>query len=166
MPVQLLGSDEHITWRLFSRSVVSVCDPMDCSAPGFPVLHYLPEFAQTHVHWVILDDGWCHPAILSSVIPFSSCLQSFLSSQSFLMSQLFASGGQSIEVSASTSVLPMNIQSWFPVGLTGLISLLSEGLSRAFSSTTVQSISSLELSLLFGPTLTSIHHYWKNQSFD
>ena len=108
---------------------------------------------------------WCHPTISSSVIPFS-CFQCFPALGSFPMSQPFASGGQSIEVSPSTSVLPMNIQSWFPLGLTSLISLLSEGLSRAFSSTTVQSISSLELSLLFGPTLTSIHHYWKKQSFD
>ena len=80
---------------------------------------------------------WCHPAISSSVIPFS-CLQSFPASGSFPMSQFFASGGQSIGVSASASVLPMNIQGWFPLGLTGWISLLSKGLSRVFSSTTVQ----------------------------
>ena len=81
---------------------------------------------------------WCHPTILSSVVPFSSCLQSFPASGSFLMSQLFASGGQSIGVSASSSVLPMNIQDWFTLVLTGLISLLSKGLSRVFSNTTVQ----------------------------
>jgi len=81
---------------------------------------------------------WCHPTISSSVIPFSSCLQSFLASGSFQMSQLFASGGQSIGVSASPSVLPMNIQNWFPLGLTGWISLQSKGLSRVFSNTTVQ----------------------------
>ena len=75
---------------------------------------------------------WCHQIISSSVIPFSSCLQSFLASGSFQMSQFFASGGQSIGVSASASVLPMNIQDWFPLGLTGLI-LLSKGLSRVFS---------------------------------
>ena len=79
---------------------------------------------------------WCHLTISSSVIPFSSCLQSFPTSRIFQMSQLFASGGQSIGVSASTSVLPMNIQDWFPLGLNGLISLLSKGLSRVFSSTT------------------------------
>ena len=81
---------------------------------------------------------WCHPTISSSVIPFSSCLQSFPASRSFQMSQFFASGGQSIGVSASTSVLPMNIQDWSPLGWTGWICLLSEGLSRVFSNTTVQ----------------------------
>ena len=73
---------------------------------------------------------WCHPSILSSVIPFFSRLQSFPASRSFPVSQLFSSGGLSIGVSASASVLPMNIQDWFPLGLTGLISLLSKGLSR------------------------------------
>ena len=81
---------------------------------------------------------WCHPTISSSVTPFSSCLQSFPASGSFQMSQLFTSGGQSIGVSASTSVLSMNIQDWFPLGWTGWISLQSKGLSRVFSNTTVQ----------------------------
>ena len=81
---------------------------------------------------------WCHPTISSSVIPFSSCLQSFPTSGSFAVSQFFASGGQSIEASALASVLPKNIQDWFPLGLTGLISLLSKGLSRVFSRTMVQ----------------------------
>ena len=84
---------------------------------------------------------WCHPTISSSVIPFSSCLQSFPASGSFQMSQLFASGGQSIGVSASTLVLPMNTQDWSPLERTGWISLQSKGLSRVFSNTTVQSIS-------------------------
>ena len=81
---------------------------------------------------------WCHPTISSSVSPFSSCLQSFPASGSFPMSQFFASGSQSIEVSKSASVLSMNIQDWFPLGFTGLISLQSKGLSRVFSNTTVQ----------------------------
>ena len=81
---------------------------------------------------------WCHPTISSSVVPFSSLLQSFPASGSFQMSQLFASGGQSIGVSVSTSVLPMNIQDWFPLGWTGWISLQSKGLSRVFSNTTLQ----------------------------
>ena len=81
---------------------------------------------------------WCHPAISSSVIPFSSCPQSFPASGSFPMSQLFASGGQNSGVSASVSVLPMYIQDWFPSGWTGWISLQSKGLSRVFSNTTVQ----------------------------
>ena len=83
-------------------------------------------------HW------WCHPTISSSVIPFSSCLQSFLALGSFQMSQFFTSGGQNIGVSASALVLPMNIQDWFPLWLTNLISFLSKGLSRVFSNTAGQ----------------------------
>ena len=81
---------------------------------------------------------WCHPTISSSVVPFSSCPQSFPASGSFPMSQFFASGGQRIRVSALASVLPVNIQDWFPLGWTGWISLQSKGLSRVFSNTTVQ----------------------------
>ena len=81
---------------------------------------------------------WCHPSISSSVVPFSSCLQSFPASGSFPMSQFFTSGHQTIGVSASALVLPMNIQDWFPLGWTGWISLLSKGFSRVFSNTTVQ----------------------------
>ena len=81
---------------------------------------------------------WCHPTILSSVVPFSSCLPSFPGSGSFPMSRFFASGGQSTRASASASVLPMNIQGWFPLGLTGFISMQFKGLSRVFSNTTVQ----------------------------
>ena len=81
---------------------------------------------------------WCHPTISFSVVPFSSCCQSFPASGSFQTSQFFTSGGQSIEVSASTSVLPMSIQDWFPLGWTGLISLQSKGLLRVLSNTTVQ----------------------------
>ena len=95
---------------------------------------------------------WCHPTISSSVVPFSSCLQSFPASGSFQMSQFFPSGGQSIEVSALTSFLPVNIQDWFPLGLTGLNSLQSKGLPRVFSNTTVQKFSSLVLSFLYSPT--------------
>ena len=90
---------------------------------------------------------WCHPTISSSVVPFACCLQSFPSSGSFQMSQFFASGGQSIGVSASASILTMNIQEWFPLGWTGWISSQSKGLSRVFSNTTVQNISSLTLEL-------------------
>ena len=91
---------------------------------------------------------WCHPTLSSSVIPFSSCPQSFPASGSFQMSQLFASGGQSIGVSASTSVLPMNIQDWFPLGWAGCISLQSKGLPRDFSNTTVHKVRAQEI--LFG----------------
>ena len=133
---------------------------MDCSMPGFPVLHHLPELAQTHVPL----SQWCHPTIWSSVIPVSSCLQSFPASESFLMSQHFTSGGQ--RIGASTSVLPMNIQDWFPSGFTGLISLHSKRLSGVFSNTTVQKHQFFGTSLLYGPTLTSTPDYWKNCSFD
>ena len=81
---------------------------------------------------------WCHPTIPSSLIPFSSCLQSFPASESFPVSQFFASGGQSFGISASASVLPMNIQDWFPLGWAGWIALQSKGLLRVFSNTTVQ----------------------------
>ena len=104
---------------------------MNCKTPGFSMLHYLLELMQTHVHW------WYHPTISSSVTLFSSCPQSFPASRSFPMNWHFASGGQSIRVSASVSVLLMNIQGSFPLGLTGLISLLSKGLSKIFSSITV-----------------------------
>ena len=145
-----------------TQSSLTLCNPMDCSTPGFPVHHQFPEFTQTQVHWVgdaiqpshplsspsppafnlsqhqspSLSHGgfsnsfplsqWCHPAISSSVAPFSSCPQSFPASGSFPMSQLFALGGQNI--GASASVLSVNIQGWFPLGLTGSISLLSKGL--------------------------------------
>ena len=111
--------------------------------------------------------SWCcHPTISSSVVPFSSCFQAFPASGSFQMSQFFPSGGQSIGVSASASVLPMSIQDWFPLGWSGWIALVSKGLSRVFSKTRVQSINSSALSFLYSPTLTSIHDYWKNHSLD
>ena len=136
---------------------------------------------------------WCHPTISSSVIPFSSCLRGLPASGSFQMSQLFPSGGQSIGVSASASVLPRNIQDWFPLGWTGWISLQSKGLSRVSSNTTVQkhqffgtrlslwsnsndfhSDCSVEdsrfffqvFSFFYSPMLVSIHDYWKKHSFD
>ena len=107
---------------------------------------------------------WCHPTISSTVIPFSSCLlQSFPASGSFPVSQLFASGDQSIGISASASVLPMNIQHWFPLGLTGLISFQSKGLSRIFSSTTVQKHQFFSAQPSSQP---NFHIHWKNHSLD
>ena len=108
---------------------------------------------------------WSHPTISSSVVPFSSCLQSFPASGSFQMSQLFALGGQRIGVSASTSVLPMNTQDWSLLGWTSWI-LQSKGLSRVFSNHSSKSINSSALSFLYSPTLTSIHDEWKNHNFD
>ena len=135
-----------------AQSCPTLCNHMDCSKPGF-ILHHLPEFAQTHVHWL---SQWCHTTVSSSIVPFSSYPQSFPSSGSLPVSQLFASGGQSIGVSASASVLPMNIQNWFPLGLTGWISLLSKELSRAFSSITVWRHQFFPaLHLFYCPALTS-----------
>ena len=108
---------------------------------------------------------WCHPTISSSVVPFSSCPQSFPASESFQMSQLFALGAESTGVSASASVLPMIIQEWFPLGWTGWIYLQSKGLSRVFSNTTVQKHQFFSAQL-YSSTLISIHDHWKNHSLD
>ena len=110
--------------------------------------------------------SWCcHPTISSSVTPFSSCLQTFPTSESFPVSQFFTSGGQSIGVSALASVFPMNIQDWFSLGLSGWISLPSPRNSQESSPTPqFKSTSSLVLCFLYGPTLTCIHDYWKNNS--
>ena len=109
---------------------------------------------------------WCHPAILSSVIPFSSCAQSFPASGAFQMSQFFKSGGQSVGVSASASVLPMSTQDWSPLRWIGWISLQSKGLWRVFSTQQFKSTNSLALRFLYSSAPTPIHDYWKNHSFD
>ena len=108
---------------------------------------------------------WCHLTILSSVVAFSFCLQSFPTSGSFQTSELFASGGQNTGVPALTSVLPMNTQDQFPLGWTGWISLLSKGLSRVFSNTTVQKHQFFCAQPSFSPTLTSIHDYWEKHNW-
>ena len=114
-----------------SLSRVRLCNPMDHSTPGFSITN-----SQSLLKFMSMRH-WCHPTISSSVVPFSSCPQSF-PAWFFQMSWFFASGGQSIGVSAPASVLPMNIQDLFPLGWTGCISLQSKGLSRVFSNTTVQ----------------------------
>ena len=120
--------DKKASCCLVSKSCSAFCDPIDCNTPGFPVLHCLLLCSNSFpLSW------WCHPTISSSVTHFSSCPQSFPASGCFPVSWLFISGGQS--TAASASVLPVNIQDWFPLGLTGLISLLSKGLSGVFSST-------------------------------
>ena len=116
-----------------AQSCPTLCDPMNRSTPGVPVHHQLPESTQTHPLC-----RSCHPTISSSVVPFSSCPQSFPASGCFQMSHLSASGGQSVGVSASTSVPSMNTQDWSPLEWAGWISLQSKGLSRVFSNTTVQ----------------------------
>ena len=124
----------YISVSSVAQLCLTLCDPKYCSTPGFRVHHQLPELTQTHVHWLGDAIQPSHP--LSS--PSPPAFNLFPASGSFSMSQFFASGGQSIGVSASTSVLPMNIQDWFPLGLTDLISLQSNWLSRVFSNTTVQ----------------------------
>ena len=145
-----------------AQSCPALCDPLDCSMTGLPVYHQVLEFTQTHVHW----DGEAiqpsHP--LSSASP--PHLQSFSASGSFQTSQFFTSGGQSIGVSASTSVLPMKIQDWFPLGWTAWISLQFKGLSESSPAPQFKSINSSALSFLYGPTLWSVGDYWKNHSFD
>ena len=115
-------------------SCLNLCNPMNCSTTGLSVHHQFPESTRTPCP----PSRWSHPTTSSSVIPFTSRLQSFPASGSFPMSQLFAWSGQSIGVSAPTSVLPINIQDWSPLEWTGWISLQSKGLSRVFSNTTVQ----------------------------
>ena len=151
---------------LFATSWTAACQAFLCPSPTPGVYSKSCPLSQG-----------CHETISSSLYPFSSRLQPFPASGSFQMNQLFASRGQSIGVSASASVLPINIQDWFPLGWTGWISLLSKGLSRVFSNTTAlvclcvptpqfKSINSSVLSFLHSPTLISIHDYWKNHSFD
>ena len=143
-----------------AQSCPTLCGPMNCSTPGLPVHHQLPEFTQAHVHQV--SD---HSAISSSVVPFSSCPQSLPVSGSFPMSQLFTWGGQSIGVSASPSVLPMNTQDWSLGGLVGSPCSPRDS-QESFPTPQFKSINSLALSFLHSPTLTSIHDHWKNHSLD
>ena len=127
--------EQDVLLLLFSCSIVSdFLRPRELQHARLPYPSLSPEVC-SNSHPL---SQWCHPTISSSVIPFSSRLQSFPASGYFQMSQFFAWGGQSIGVSDSASVFPMNIQDWFPWGLTGLISLLSKGLSRVFSNTTLQ----------------------------
>ena len=134
---------------------------MDCSTSGSSVLHYLP---------VCLNSCpfryWYYLTISFSDAPFSSCLQPFQASGSFLMSQLFTWCGQSIGTSTLASVLPINIQGWFPLRLTGLIFFQSMGLSRVFSSTKIQKHQFFSTQPSCGSALISMHDYWKNYSFD
>ena len=132
---------------------------MDCSTPVFPVRHQLPELAQTHAHWVsdaIQPSHPRRPLLLPSIFPASG---------SFQMNQFFASSGQSIGVSTSPSVLPVNIQNWFSLGWTDSISLESKGFSRVVFNTTVEKHQVFGIQLSYGPALSSICDYWKKHSF-
>ena len=135
MPISyLFYTSTSVQFSSVAPSCPTLCDPMDCSTPGLPCPSPTPGVYSNPCPL----SRWCHPTISSSVIPFSSCLQSFPASGSFPMSQFFTSSGQSIGVSASASVLPMNIQDWFSLGWTGWLSWQSKGLSRAFTNTIVQ----------------------------
>ena len=143
-----------------AQSCLTLCDPMDCSTPCFPVYSQLPEFTQTYVHWVSAPSNHLilyHPLLPPSIFPSNR----IFSNQSVLCIRC-----QSIGVSASASVLPMNIQHWFPLGWTGWVSLQSKGLSRVFSNTTVQKHHFLVLSFPYSPNLMFIDDYWKNHSFE
>ena len=143
-----------------AQSCLTLCDPMNCSMPGLPVHHQIPEFNQTHP-----SSWWCHPAISSSVIPFSSCPQSLPASESFPMSQLFAWGGQSIGISALASFLPMNTQDWSLDGLVGSPCSPRDS-QESIPTPQLENMNYSVLSFLHSPTLISIHDYWKNHSLD
>ena len=140
------GAGSHPPFSLITHPIQLLSVQVSCSVGSVSLWPHGLQHARlpcpSPTSWACLSScpssRWCHPTISSTVVPLSSCLQSFPASRSFQMSQFFASGGQSIGVSASASVLPMNIQDWFPLGLSGLISLQSKGLSRVFSNTTVQ----------------------------
>ena len=136
---------------------------MHCSMSGFLVFDHLLEFAQSHVYWV--DDAiqWAQSLSPSPLLLLPSI---FPNIRSFPMNCLFASHSQGIGASASTVILPVNIQSWFPLGLTGLISLLFKGLSRVFSSTIVQKYHFFSTQPSLWSSLTPVHDYWKNHTFN
>ena len=152
-----------ILWFQFSSVAQwcpALCDPMYCST-SLPCPSPTPGVCSNSCPL----SHWCHPTISSSIIPFS-CLQSFPASWSFPMSQFFTSGDQNIGVSTSASVLPMNIKDCFPLGWTGWISLQSKGLSRVLQHHSSKASILFVLSFLYSPTLTPIHDYWKNHSFN
>ena len=172
------------TWETALLQPHCMCTTVHCT-PTVNLLEPLVNVLQSISHVWLFATLWtaAHPASLSFTISqsllklmfielvmpsyvtlYSSCPRSFPASGSFSMSPLFTSDGQSIGVSAS--VFPRNVHGWIPLGVTGLISLLSKGLSRVFSSTKFESISYSALNLLYGPTLKSVCDYWKNHSFD
>ena len=155
-----------------AQSCLTLCDPRDCSKPGFPVYHQLPELAQIHVHWLGNAIQLSHPLLSPSS---SSCLQSFSALWSFPVSQFFTSGGQHIGASASASVFAMNIQDSFSLGLTGWISLQSKGYQESSPTPQFKTTQffmcgceswTIRLTFPYGPTLTATHDQWKNHSFD
>ena len=153
----------HLCCFQFSRSVVSnSLRPHGQQHARPPCPSPTPGACSNSCPWSL----WCHPTISPFVVPFSSHLQSFPASGSFPMSQLFSSGGQSIGVSASASVLPMNVQEWSPLEWTGWTPCCPRDSQESSPTPQFRSINSSVLSFLYGPTLTSVHDYWKNHSLD
>ena len=162
-PLSYLGSPFLRQLLLFSCSIMSnSLQPhgLQNSRPPCPSPSPGPCSNSCPLSW------WCHSTILSSVVPFSSCLQSFPASGAFLRSWLFTLGGQNIGTSASASVLPMNIQGWFPLDWLVWSSCCTRDSQESSPTPRIKSINSLVFSLLYGPTLTSTHDCWKSQSFD
>ena len=160
--------EDNVASVLFSCSVVS--DSLQPHGPQHARLPCPSPAPRTYSNSCLLSQ-WCHPAISSSVIPFSPRLQSFPALRSFQISQFFASGGQSIGVSVSASVLPVNIQDWFPLGWPSWISLQSrdylwEGTLKSFLQHHSSKHQFFGAQILYSPTLTFIHDCWKNHSFD
>ena len=155
LPVPAVSSAQFSS---VAQSCSTLCDSTDCSTPGLPVHRQLPGFTQTHVRWV--GDAIQPSYSLSSPSPPAPNPSQHQGLFKWVNS--LHQVAKVLEFSASASVLPMNIQDWFPLGWTGWISLQSKGLSRVFSNTTTQGINSLVLSFLYSPTLISIHDYWKN----
>ena len=143
------------------QSCPTSCNPMDCSTQRPPCPSLSPRICSNSC----LLSWWCHPTISSSVIPFSSCPHSLPASGSFPVSWLFASGGQSIGASASASVLLISSQGWCPLGLVWS-PFCPRDSQESSPAPQFKSISSLTLSLLYGPTLMSVYKYWKNHTFD
>ena len=157
------SSVASISFSQFSRSVVSnSLWPRGLQHARLPCPSPSPGVCSN----LCPSGRWCHPNISSSVIPFFSCLQSFPAAGSFQMSQFFTSGGQSIGASVSASVFPMNIQDWFSLGWTGGSPCSPRDFQESSPTPQFKSNNSLVLSFLYSPTLTSIHDYWKNHSFD
>ena len=159
--VELLG--HVVQFSSVAQSCPTLCNLMNRSTPGLPVHHHLPDGVHSNSR---PSSQWCHPAISSSVVPFSSCPQSLPASESFPMSQLFTSGGQRTGVSALASFLPKKSLGWSPSD--GLVGSPCSPRDSQESSPTPQfkSINSSALSFHYSPTLTSIHDHWKNHSLD
>ena len=160
--IQVSVQFSSVQFTSVAQSCPTICNPINCTTPGFPIHQQLLDFTQTHVHQV--SDAIQPSHLLSS--PFSSHLQSFPKLGSFPMNQFFTSGSQSVGVSASASVLPMNIHDWFPLGWTSLISLAVQRTVKGLLQHHSSKASILWCSAFFMVQLSSLYDYWKNHSFE